>query len=132
MSNNYEEFVESVHTINDKAKEYLGDITTHNEVLCISVQWRTGGVGGGSCWDNGDTDPHYPIFAERESDLALLDKILEYFCPDIIMLRYKELYRLVEYNYFSEYEYYGNYTDYGEKFLSLQKLYDQLSGWGYI
>lgn len=94
---------------------------------CLYLEWRTGGQSGGSCWDEGDTDPHYPLDGEKEPEFTDLDKILTELCPKISFLQYKTLSTdMIKYDERTENEYYGNYTNYGIKTVRLGDLYDKL------
>lgn len=88
-------------------------------------KWCTGGVGGGSCWSDGET-VHYPIDGEQEPEMDDLDDILLEKCPNIGLLQYKKLIQLVERENWSENEYYGNSTSYASKRITLGALYDGL------
>ena len=39
----------------------------------IENKWRTGGISGGSCWDTGDGDHHYPVEGDPESEFRDFD-----------------------------------------------------------
>lgn len=91
---------------------------------CIKVEWRVGGQGGGSCWDDGETDRHYPLDADPEEELTELDKILEIFAPNLTFLQYKKLTReVVTRGSRTQNDYYGNYTSYASKSVNLEVLY---------
>ena len=91
----------------------------------ISVSWTTGGVGGGSCWDDSNPEPY--TSHEQPKELSDLDLIIGEFCPEINFLTYKKLARaLVETFTYSENEYYENSTDYAGKKCDLRKLYAYL------
>jgi hypothetical protein len=77
-----------------------------------SEAWRTGGIGGGSCWDEGDEDPHYELGEEESEPINTLEEFLKDFYPHLSLSQYKELMHHVRTEYWSEYEYYGNHTDY--------------------
>ena len=88
----------------------------------IEQHWRSGGIGGGSCW--GD-DTHY----ELDSDTAPttfkeLITILGHFWSEITFLQYQKfipsLINQVEY---TENEYYGNSTTYTYQIVSLRDLF---------
>ena len=105
-----------------KAKELM---TPENAMF--KETWRTGGMGGGSCWDDGEHDNHYALEGEAEPALADLDALLLKVCPNLSFLVYKNLENtLLERSTSSESEYYGNHTTYGHKFIMLKKLYDYL------
>ncbi len=94
---------------------------------CLAVDWTTGGVSGGSCWDTGDEDNHHPMSADPEPEFEDLDKILEAMCPNITFMQHKALMRdVVKRQEYSVKEYYGNYTDKAFKYFRIKDLYDYL------
>lgn len=103
---------------NRKKDSFTGEDFLFNE-------WRTGGVSGGSCWDEGESR-HYPVSGEPEPDFTDLDAVLEALCPNIPYLQYKKLLPLIKSDERTEYEYYGNSTTYGFKVLKLSDLYNEL------
>lgn len=92
------------------------------EVALVNA-WCTGGISGGSCWDDGKQDNHYSSSGEVESDWTTLDHILEYFCPNITFIRYKRLMSLSKIEEYSRNEYYGNSTNYNLRILLLKDLW---------
>lgn len=93
----------------------------------IYVYWSTGGIGGGSCWDDG-TEPvrHYSTPGSKPEELFDLDTIIEKVKPDITLMQYKSLCnKLVEYDEYTENEYYGNSSNYAVKKCNLAKLYNE-------
>ncbi len=89
------------------------------KIDCLhSEAWVTGGVTGGSCYDEGDsgdgsyTDPHYDREPEEPNTIENLEKFLREFYPDLSLSQYNELMAHVKTEDWSEYEYYGNYTNY--------------------
>lgn len=94
----------------------------------LYAEWTKGGEGGGSCWDDGTDDPHYPISAEKEPDFDCFDKVLLCIVPNISYLQHKVLTSAVlRIDEYTQNEYYGNYTVYGTKKVILKDLYDKLS-----
>lgn len=94
------------------------------------VEWCVGGASGGSCW--GDESREYTS-DDLESELDLLDILLEKVCPNMTLFQYRRLMKdLVEHTTRSENEYYGNYTNYRVKRVNYQKLYDKLIEEGII
>jgi hypothetical protein len=94
----------------------------------VYEEWRTGGISGGSCWDDGSgPDPHYATGGDPEPEFASLDAILLHFCPDIPLLKYKAITSAcVKYDDWTENEYYGNCTYYGTKQVVLRDLYEKM------
>ena len=93
----------------------------------LKIEWVTGGEQGGSCWDTGEEDPHYPLDAEIEPEFESLDQTLELICPNISFLDYKKVVRgCVDTEDRVDREYYGNYTNYARKQVKLGSLYDTL------
>lgn len=101
----------------------------------LFLEWETGGIRGGSCWDTGEGhDPHRPYTTDNpEPEFTDLDKILEDVCPNINFLKYKTLAsKVITYSSRTQNEYYGNHTSYMIKKLDLTKLYDGLSELGFL
>jgi len=87
------------------------------------VYWETGGVSGGSCWD--DSDPQSYTSSDPEAELKSLDAIIEHFKEDMSFIQYRKLYNeLVSVDSYCDREYYGNETDYNYKHYNLKELYN--------
>lgn len=100
----------------------------------IYQEWRTGGISGGSCWDDGETDNHYALDAEESPEtFDELIAILEKFWPDISFLNYHKLITpIIHHDDYTLYEYYGNHTNYAVKYVDIKELYDLLKEHGKI
>mgnify|MGYP000438009136 FL=1 len=86
-----------------------------NTTESIKVEWVEGGQGGGSCWDNDDSNFH-PIDSEPEPEFAQLDEVLNELWPKIGYLQYKVLVQtLVTRGSRAENNYYGNYTNFADR-----------------
>jgi hypothetical protein len=48
----------------------------------LVLSWHTGGISGGSCWDEGESRHHAYSCGDPEPDWEDLDRILEHFCPN--------------------------------------------------
>lgn len=98
----------------------------------IQSKWRSGGQGGGSCWDEGPSR-HYPIDGDLEPEFTELDDTLAEFCPQISFIQYKQLCsKLIKQGSETENEYYGNYTIYSTKTIKCRELFDYLVEKGLI
>lgn len=96
----------------------------------LYVEWETGGVSGGSCWEDSDPRP-YTIRDVREPEFKDLDKTILLFWPTIGFIQYKDLVNeLVKYGDYSEHEYYGNCTNYSTKTVALKDLHAYLTNAG--
>jgi hypothetical protein len=90
---------------------------------------HTGGVSGGSCFDEGLEDPHHGYTVEHEDpEIEGLDAVLAELCPQITFLQYK---RMVKEACFKtktrqDNDYYGNHSDYVYKYVRLEDLYNGL------
>lgn len=109
-------------------EEFKNAVKTIVGTTEISKEWLIGGVAGGSCWDDGSEDRHYPRKPDEEPEDESLDLILEVLCPKISFLQYK---KLTKENLFIETEkyyneYYGNYSEYKIKTLNLEVLFETL------
>lgn len=92
------------------------------------VEWIAGGQGGGSCWDNDNSNLH-PIDSEPEPEFVQLDEVLNALWPKIGYLQYKVLVQtLVTRGTREENEYYGNYTSYASKSVNIRDLAAYLEG----
>lgn len=97
----------------------------------LFVEWSTGGVSGGSCWDNSNPQPY--TNNDKPKELQILDAILENICPSISFLQYKNLVNsLIKYDSRTESEYYGNSTDYTSQMVVLRELYNYLKEHNFI
>ncbi|MBW3021101.1 hypothetical protein KY334_07435 [Candidatus Woesearchaeota archaeon] len=111
---NYKEFLKIARKIAKTNKEK------------IYIKWIIGGEEGGSCWDEEDSEPHYPVDIEDEPNFDVLDNILNNVCPSMNFTQYKELLKLTTVDEFSKNEYYGNYTVYAIKSIKLKTIFDFL------
>jgi hypothetical protein len=122
------------HNYVKRSGKNLKDINLDDVIM---THWSSGGVSGGSCWDDGSNDPHYPVSGDDEPELVELDIILDVVCPQMTRKEYKQLLNgvqpeLVQYEEWSVSEYYGNYTDYRLKQVSLRRLYERLTAMGLL
>jgi hypothetical protein len=126
-----EQFKEQIHILVEQ--EYHKS----NYDFSIEKKWITGGVGGGSCWDEGseddeddeDNDPHYEIFGEGEPEDNTIETILKNMLPEISLeffLKKNDVWIFWEFDSYSDDEYYGNSTDYETKTLKLDVLFERL------
>jgi hypothetical protein len=88
------------------------------------VQWSTGGVSGGSCWEGSVN--HAYTSDEPVAEMTCLDVVFEDLYPQFTFLAYRRLSCLIQEGSYTKYEYYGNSRDYRYQFLPLQAFYDFL------
>lgn len=95
--------------------------------LYLEASWVTGGLTGGSCWDEGESR-YYPVPAEDEPEDEVVDSILEKVCPSLTFLQYRRLTKASIYRYedTQQNEYYGNSTHYRHRTVDLEVLYRTL------
>lgn len=128
----YEEFMQIVadgieQDVVSGVSYIKGNLVKTLESQYIGVEWRTGGMSGGSCWDDGDSDPHYPLSSEAEDPFNELDQILMLVAPSITFMQYKKLCAdVVKYENYTNNEYYGNFTEYSVKTVDLKELHEWL------
>lgn len=109
---------------------YVNTPMTFRPDPTLSVEWVSGGISGGNCWDSGG---HYSREADTPEELASLDTVLELCCPQITFLQHRALTReLVKSTSRSQHEYYGNHTDHQGKEISLLALYNYLAEKGWL
>jgi hypothetical protein len=94
----------------------------------LDVDWCGGGIAGGSCWDDGDSDPHYSYEGDPEPEDEHLPVILEKCFPDLTAKQYLGIDKSKIYEYRDEdtYEYYGNSRTTCHRKLLLDKLFDEI------
>lgn len=90
----------------------------------VYMRWVTGGVSGGSCWD--DSNPQ-PWENDETPGFEVLELLLKEICPQITYLQFKELEKLIQSNEDTEWEYYGNRTDFMVKYISVNDIISCLS-----
>lgn len=92
----------------------------------IGIKWITGGMRGGSCWDEGNSQ-RYASEGDPKPEFEDLDLILEKVMSNITFLQYKKLCKfLIKEKSWSEDEYYGNSTNYIINYIFIDELYDYL------
>lgn len=94
----------------------------HIKEPVIYMRWSSGGVSGGSCWDDSDPQP----YDNDKPKFTVLDLVLKKLKPDISYLDYKKVEELICDNQDTEYEYYGNCTNYTVEYITLSSLYKLL------
>lgn len=92
--------------------------------LVIYMRYETGGVSGGSCWDDSDPQPYSN--SDDNKDFIALDVFLTQICPNITFLQFREIERLIHSNYKTKWEYYGNQTNYEIKYIVIEEIFKYL------
>jgi len=111
----------------------LKNIDIYIDEDSLNVEWSTGGISGGSCWDDGEKDNHRAEPGEEEPEFESLDKIFEMYWEDIPWLKYKRFCQeFIKRNTRTSYEYYGNSANYASKKVLLSDLYNFLIANGKI
>jgi len=95
-------------------------IPVHIKEPVVYMRWESGGVSGGSCWD--DSNPERYENRHRKPKFQVLDLVLKELFPSISFLQFREIENLIQSNYKTEYEYYGNSTDYEIEYIVLSEL----------
>lgn len=92
--------------------------------LLKSERWRSGGMTGGSCWD--DSEP-VPVSSEKPIDFEELDELLLRVVPDLLYSDYKAMVAWYVYTRTETIsEYYGNYTEYSWYEIDTEQLIARL------
>jgi hypothetical protein len=86
---------------------------------------ESGGVSGGSCWDDSDPQP-YSVTIEDPGIGKAIDGFLEKYFPSIPFLTYRALMSRVVSSGYTDYEYYGNHTDYQIWSLTFEDVWEVL------
>ncbi len=99
----------------------------------LTVKWYTGGISGGSCWNDSNDSNYYSSSGNPPEELHDLDTILEQVKPDLSFLQYKKLTKqLVKTDNWSVGEYYGNSSEYMCKYIDLRDLYNYLRDYEWL
>lgn len=92
--------------------------------LVVYGSYESGGVSGGNCWNDAKPEPY---FNEPPRDrMMVLDLIMEELCPNITLLQYRKIEKMINTLSNSRREYYGNYTNNEIEYLELSKIYKVL------
>ncbi len=120
---------EQIKKINDACpynqgifKEPYG-IPVHIKELVIYGRHEIGGVKGGG-WRGNDREDY--TLEEPKDRMRVLELVLEVLKPNITLLQYKRVERLLQNNFDTEREYYGNSTDWKIEYIILSELYNEL------
>lgn len=99
-------------------------IPTHIKELVIYCRYEIGGYSGGNCWDN--SEPTYSSKTAPKDKMKVLDLVLKELNPNITLLQFREIEKLIHTNKETEYEYYGNSTNWEVEYIILSDLYKYL------
>ena len=95
-------------------------IPIHIKEPVIYCRYETGGVSGGSCWDDSDPQPY--IMELPKNRMKVLDLVLEELKQDITYSQYRQIQNLIHTNQETDYQYYGNSTDFQIEYIILSDL----------
>ena len=113
---------------NDQIK-MLSQALTDDEFIWLAHE--TGGVSGGSCWDESDPQPY--LTDEAMPEFIIFYKLLELTVPTIGFLQVKLMeHELIHSMEYTDYEYYGNSTDYSIKYAKVSDIYNWLVEKGFL
>lgn len=93
----------------------------------LMKDWHSGGVGGGSCWDTGESE-HHEIEGEPEPEFDAFDTLLTGVWPSITFLEYKRLMKLIKVENFDYNinEYYGNSSSHSVRAIKIKEIYESM------
>ena len=131
----YQEFLAAVKSCGVYIDKALAPTYRRNTVEgdFIQVSWCTGGMSGGSCWDDGTEDHHYGVSSSPEPEFEDLDTIMEKLYPEITFMIYKRMAQaIIKTTEYTDIEYYGNYYEYTVKYVDLTDLYEFLKEKGKV
>lgn len=103
--------------------------TSDNHTYLVH-ECETGGVEGGSCWDDSDPQPY--VTGESLGRFVALQEVLRTVAPTISFLEYEEILGMVQTSSHVQYEYYENETAYSYQFINLKDLWCFLSERGHL
>jgi hypothetical protein len=96
----------------------------------LLVQWETGGMSGGNCWEDSDPQPYRTD--ARPVALTALDAVLEEIAPELTYVAWRRLATLVLEGDYEDRGYYGNRTDYRYRAIPLEGLHRFLVAEGLV
>ncbi len=99
-------------------------IPVHIKEPVIYMRYEVGGVGGGSCWNDSNSEPYTK---DERPSFKVLDLTLKRLCPNLTFLQFREVEELIHTNEESDYEYYGNSTDYEIKYVIISEIINLLN-----
>ena len=103
------------------------DADYHNHCpMAIGVSIESGGVSGGSCWDDSNPTGYSCNYTLPDLTSRVIEIIGEFF-PDVTLVKYtKHCTNLVRKGEHTAYEYYGNCTAYKSLYVTVESLYKSL------
>ncbi len=123
-------YEELIKTVNDKCREFNWEnqgifrepygIPVHIKEPVIYMRYETGGIVGGSCWD--DSDPQSYHNPEPTPHFHALVAVLTELKPNLTFLQFRAIEGMIQTNGKTEYEYYGNCTDWMVMYIPLSKI----------
>ena len=90
----------------------------------IYMRWESGGVSGGSCWD--DSNPRPYTSDKGKPKFECVDLVLKELMPNISFLQFREIENLIKSSQKTDWEYYGNSTEFEIEFIVLSELIAKL------
>lgn len=126
----YEEFLDIARADENRRTWYLEraeeDIPQYDdEYDAFVISWVSGGMEGGSCWNNGATDRIAPDpVPEFEHLFTIFESVKLTFSEGMKILD------LARDGHTSDSSYYGNYVDYSFRYIPFDEVYDKLVEFG--
>jgi len=90
------------------------------KVPVIYMRWETGGVSGGSCWDDSDPQPY--TSDNEKPKFECLDLVIKELMPNISFMQFREVEKLIKSTEETDWEYYGNCTNFDIEYIILEDL----------
>jgi|GEM_PF-6226781 len=119
----YEEFKEYVGLLVSE-EEYRGQCATKIDNDLLILEWETGGVYGGSCWEDSNPVAYSIDATEPEPEFDILYLIFNVYCPEITFLEYRLLSKKIILDKRTQNEYYGNKVYFKQKKISLLDIWN--------
>lgn len=96
-------------------------IPTNVKGLVLYQRYISGGMTGGSCWDE---RTYY--FENEVPEFSILYDVLSVISPELSLKDYEKTLDLIRENDYTEIDYYGNYDNYEIRYVILEELYNLL------
>lgn len=127
----YDEFLTLAHAAQEDHGWYREALKHDNAAVrdghihAFAVSWISGGITGGSCWNDGG---HYSVSPEPEAELTALSDILEK-CG-VSFREGRNILKLARMHTQTDRGYYGNFEEHTIKYVPFDEVYDKLVEFG--
>lgn len=116
-------------TLKDQIRDPSYKFKDKSNSYVIAIRYSTGGIAGGSCWDDSENYTFRSDPPDKE-ELNYIENALIKIAPNISFFNYFQIKQLENEDFETENEYYGNSTDYRIQFVFVEDLMNKLIEFG--